>query len=270
MSSTTDRRLDRIAGQLTPQQAVLLWMQEAHEYGTIRAYLDALRDAPDTTYPMTRLPERVVQAVRTRMKGTRPEVVRRAAGTAVRQVAFLFSLQLQVTTQLWGEWRAMSFQLASVGRRLSRPFPEEHPSEQELAESREPARRMLQEYLAWDTAIAMIAARYYAGASPLFPGDAEQLRAALHLAEQVVSLFNDHLDSLAWERRTGKTGKRRTLPPLSVEPLDLGALREASRPGGIELARQLVVMAQVEAAEFLGEHQEARDLVRAHLWPERG
>jgi hypothetical protein len=35
----------------------------------------------------------------------------------------------------------------------------------------------------------------------------------------------------------------------------------------VDLARHIVVMAQAEAAEFLGETRQALALVRAHLWP---
>jgi hypothetical protein len=53
-----------------------------------------------------------------------------------------------------------------------------------------------------------------------------------------------------------------------VEPIDLGALRQASMPAGIALARHLVVMAQAEAADFLGETRQALELARARLLPE--
>jgi hypothetical protein len=64
------------------------------------------------------------------------------------------------------------------------------------------------------------------------------------------------------------TGTKRKLPRLAVEPIDLEALRRASTLAGVELARHIVVMAQAEAAEFMGETRQALALVRARLWPE--
>jgi hypothetical protein len=64
------------------------------------------------------------------------------------------------------------------------------------------------------------------------------------------------------------TGTKRKLPRLAVEPIDLEALRRASTLARVELARHIVVMAQAEAAEFMGETRQALALVRARLWPE--
>jgi hypothetical protein len=53
-----------------------------------------------------------------------------------------------------------------------------------------------------------------------------------------------------------------------VEPIDLDALKAAITSAGIDLARHIVVMAQAEAADFLGEPRQALALVRSRLWPE--
>jgi hypothetical protein len=270
MSGTTDRRLDKIADQLTPQQAVLLWMQEAHQHPTISEYMDSLRDAPDTKYPMMHLPPQVEQAVRAARKGEKPEVITRAVRQAVREVGFLFYLQLQLNTRLWADWRAMCLQLAYTASELRHRCADDDPRAADLAEARQRAGDTVGEFLQWDVAIGKIADRYYAGTSPLFPGYAEQLAGAIETAEKVVLLFNDHLDYLIWLRSESAKGRRRKSPPLPVAPIDSDELKAAITPAGIDLARHIVVMAQAEAAEFLGETRQALALVRAHLWPETG
>jgi hypothetical protein len=272
MSSTGYRRLEKIAQALSPQQAVLLWMAEAHQYPTLAAYMDALKDAPITQYPMMHLPDQVEQAVRTARKGAKPEVITRAVRQAVREVAFLFYLQLQVNTRLWGDWRAMCLHLAYVASEMGHCCADDAPTEADLARVRQHAIDVVLEFLQWDIAIGKLADRYYGGASPLFPAQAEQLAAALQNAEQVVTIFNDHLDYLAWQRTDSTKGKntkrkKQKLPPLPVEPIDLEELQGAIQPAGIDLASHIVVMAQAEAAEFLGEYQEALALVRTRLWP---
>jgi hypothetical protein len=265
--TTGQRRLDKLEGALSPREAVLLWMAEAHQYPTLAAYMDVLKDAPITKYPMMRLPERVAQAVRAARKGEKPEVVKRAERQAVREVAFLFYLQLQVNTRLGADWRALGFQLASVASTLAGLFHAEEPSDADLSEIREQAAKMIREFLQWDVAIRKIGDRYYAGTSPLFPGHAEQLADWIEIAEQVVTLFHDHVDWLRWLRTERPKGRKRKLPPLAVAPIDLEELKAAITPAGVELARHMVVMAQAEAAEFLGETRQALALVRAHLWP---
>jgi hypothetical protein len=183
-------------------------------------------------------------------------------------VAFLFYLQLQVNTRLWADWRAMCLHLAYVASELGHLCADDDSPEAELGRVRQHALDTVLEFFQWDIAIRKIAARYYGGASPLFPAQAEQLAASLQSAEQVVTIFNDHLDYLTWQRTAGVKGKKRKLPPLRVEPIDLEELRRPIAPAGIDLARHIVVMAQAEAAEFLGETRQALALVRARLWPE--
>jgi hypothetical protein len=182
-------------------------------------------------------------------------------------MAFLFYLQLQVNTRLWGDWRAMCLQLAFVASQLGHRCADDNPTVADLAKVREHALDTVLEFLQWDIAIGKIAGRYYGGASPLFPGQAEQLAAALQSAEQVMAIFNDHLDYLAWRRTESVKDKKQKLAPLPVEPIDLAELKAAIQPAGIDLARHIVVMAQAEAAEFLGETRQAFALVRARLWP---
>jgi hypothetical protein len=268
MSGAADRRLDKIAGQLTPQQAVLLWMQDAHQYPTVPAYMDSLKDAPDTKYPMMWLPERVEQAVGTALKGEKPDLIKRAERKAVREVAFLFYLQMQVNTRLWGEWRALCFQLAYVALKLGGLCEEEDPSTEDVDEVRKHIVTLLREYCEWEVATRKIADRYYAGTSALFPRHAEQLARAVEDVERVAMLFNDDLDYRAWQRTEGAKGKQpkgRKVPPLAVEPIDIEEIRQATVPAGIELARHIVVMARAEAMEFLGETRQALEIVRAQL-----
>jgi hypothetical protein len=266
--TTSKRRLDKVEDSLSPTEAVLRWMSEAHQYPTVPAYMDSLKDAPDTTYPMMWLPERVAQAVRAARKGEKPEVINRAERQAVRDVAFLFYLQLQLNTRLWADWRAMCLQLAYTASELRHLGADDDPRAADLADVRQHAGDTLREFLQWEIAIRKIADRYYAGMSPLFPEHARLLAESLHSAEQVVTLFNDHLDYLTWLRTASAKGKRRKHPPLPVAPIDLDELRAAISPAGIDLARHIVVMGQAEAAEFLGETRLALALVRAHLWPE--
>jgi hypothetical protein len=216
---------------------------------------------------MMYLPRQVEQAVRGAMKGQKPEVVRRAERQAVREVAFLFYLQFEINSRLWGEWRAMCLQLAYVASQLKGLFQEDEPRVEDLAEAREHAERAIREFLEWEVAVRKIAARYYAGTSPHFPGYAAQLAGALENAGRVVALVNDELDWRYRKRSAGTKGRQRKLPPLPVEPIDLEQLRQSTTPAGIDLARHIVVMAQAEAAEFLGETRQALRLVRARLWP---
>ena len=64
MSSVGRRRLDKIEASLTPRQAVLLWLDEASRFGSMRAYVSSLQGQPTSAFPLFRLPEQVEQLVR--------------------------------------------------------------------------------------------------------------------------------------------------------------------------------------------------------------
>lgn len=51
---TAERRLAKLEGALSPKAATLLWMHEAHEFGSLPAYVDWLIDQPISVAPLER------------------------------------------------------------------------------------------------------------------------------------------------------------------------------------------------------------------------
>src|SRR5688572_25002942 len=103
MTKTDERRLDRIERALSPKEAVLLWMAEAHQHGSIQAYVDSLNGQPEQVFPLMRLGQQMEDSVRASVKGSGereieiwPKVV-----LAVRDAAFLYYLTSQA------KWRVM-------------------------------------------------------------------------------------------------------------------------------------------------------------------
>jgi hypothetical protein len=90
--TSSRRRLDKLQVSLTPKQAVLLWMEEAHQYDTIEQYCLSLNPFPKANLPLARLPDQVIKAVEQVMKGQPKEAVARVVRQAVRDVVFLFHL----------------------------------------------------------------------------------------------------------------------------------------------------------------------------------
>ena len=58
------RRLAQLEASLSPQQAVLAWLAEAHAYPTLGEYVRSLLDGPETAWPLVRMPAQVGAAVR--------------------------------------------------------------------------------------------------------------------------------------------------------------------------------------------------------------
>jgi hypothetical protein len=264
MASGIDRRLDKVEARLSPQQAMLLWMQEAHQYGTVQAYSASFKDLPFARYPLVVLPKQVSEAVRATMPKAKPEAVRRAERNAVREVAFLLFLVHEFNMRLWGDWRAMGLQLALVATELKSLMQDDAAPEAQYEEARQRAIDAVAELLQWQIAIDQVAGRYFGGTSPIFPTQAQMLAEMVGHAEFVVTTFNEHL---AWMATYGAKHKRgKVVVPAS--PIDLEGLTRELLPTGVELARHIVVMAKVEASRFMGETHEALGMLRARLWPD--
>ncbi|MCZ7662722.1 MAG: hypothetical protein M5U22_07205 [Thermoleophilia bacterium] len=86
------RRLEKIEASLTPQQAVLLWMEEAHKFGSLMDYARWLVEQPEECYPLIKVPGQVQQALRAAMKGRSPEEIHQKIRSAERDVLLCYFL----------------------------------------------------------------------------------------------------------------------------------------------------------------------------------
>jgi hypothetical protein len=103
--SISKRRLDKLEVSLTPKQAILLWMEEAHQYDSMREYCLSLKPGPDSAWPLAILPDKVSKAVEQAMKGRPKPAVARTVRQAIRDVLFLFHLHQQVNQKFMEEDR---------------------------------------------------------------------------------------------------------------------------------------------------------------------
>jgi hypothetical protein len=266
MASGIDRRLDKVEAGLSPQQAVLRWLQQAHQFGTVRAYSRSLKDLPFERYPRCVIPKQVSEAVRGAMPPkAKPQAVSRAERKAVREVAFLLFLVHECNMRLWGDWRAMGLQLGFVALEMKGLMEDDAAREAQYEEARQHAIDAVAELLQWQIALEKVTERYFGGTSPIFPTQAHMLAEMVEHAEFVATKFNEHL---AWMATYGAKNKRgKVVVPTS--PIDLAGRTRELLPAGVELARHIVVMAKVEASRFMGETHEALGILRARLWPEK-
>ncbi|HZA24144.1 MAG TPA: hypothetical protein VFA32_16335, partial [Dehalococcoidia bacterium] len=103
--TSSKRRLDKLEVSLTPKQAILLWMEEAHQYDTMEQYVQSLKPGPESAWPLAILPDKVATSVEQAMKGRPKQEVNRVARRAIRNVLFLFHLHQQVNRKFMEEDR---------------------------------------------------------------------------------------------------------------------------------------------------------------------
>jgi hypothetical protein len=258
--TTSKRRLDKIDVSLTPKQAILLWMGQAHQHDTMEQYVRALKDGADSAWHLVDLPEQVAVGVRQALKGQPREEVSRRVRQAVRDVLFLFHLHQQVNRKLMEQQEAFLFRLrwlrAELGRLRYQKMVRQAslsgirrglPRRQEVKRWQEEAERFLGELQGLHLAVLAIRKRYFDGHDLLFPALTEGLNYLVKAMEVLVEMFNEDL--------APKKGAR----------TDMSAVQARAGTVGTTQVAFLVDMARAEALDHMGETQAAAAIVERRI-----
>lgn len=105
MSAKIDRRIGKLESGLTPKQAILMWLQEAHAIKRIEEYVQYLKTQPDNAAPLHKLTNQVEEGVKQTLEGKPREEIDRSVRQAHKDVLFLFFLNQRVNGKLVSEER---------------------------------------------------------------------------------------------------------------------------------------------------------------------
>jgi hypothetical protein len=256
---TLDRRLARIEESLSPTQLVLRWLGEAHAFGDVPAYTEAVLAKDPPELPLDRLAQEAARGARSATRGKRPEIVDAAVRTALRETVFRFELVMRINVTahdlldrealIAAALSAHVSLLVSADQKIRRADPtytERFITCRDLLISR------LTELQAAGEARAIVEGRYLDGHPALFPELAKawqgQCRESGVIADMAVRLaeFDD-------------------VPP------DAPPDPESLSGRAAQLVADLVEPAKVEALDKLGEGSRAFDIatvwVRSKLSP---
>ncbi len=114
--SSGKRRVEKLESGLTPKEAFLLWMQEAHNFETLCKYVAHVKTQPEDCAPIPRLANQVAQSVEKALKRKPKGEVWKAVRQAQKDVLFLFHLHQQVNAKFLSEERfywAQAFRLST-------------------------------------------------------------------------------------------------------------------------------------------------------------
>jgi hypothetical protein len=217
---TRKSRLAKLTTSLTPTQAVVHWMAEAHEYPTLVDHACALAARPQPVFPLNYLPEQVEQAVRQAMRGEDQERVDRVVREAVRDCCFLYHLHQRANMRVLEAQDALVLRLLRLGDGLIDLLDRES-ARNRLATVRMELEQHLPYPLDPDSAAAVQAATagYVETWAMLDDGET--------VAEWVAAAYEDEgktaLPSGAYLARDGANDKRPSLYPVP-EPDELRAL----------------------------------------------
>src|SRR5687767_13821448 len=113
-------RVEKLEHSLTPKEAAILWIEEAHAFPTLVAYAASLVGKPHSRFPLFRLSEQVESAVRVRFQGSDPDWVDAEVRRSVRDVVFLAHLHFGANTRVMEAHRGNLMQLLFLTERIRR------------------------------------------------------------------------------------------------------------------------------------------------------
>jgi hypothetical protein len=93
---TVARRLATLETSRTPTQPVLAWLDEAHAFDDLEAYVDSLLDQPPEAIPINRLARNSASTTRTALRGKPPDIVDGSVRKALRETIFRFELVMRI------------------------------------------------------------------------------------------------------------------------------------------------------------------------------
>ena len=85
----------RVETGLTPKQAVFAWMEKAHRFPSLFAYLGSVLADSDAGYPLDWLEAKLDAAVSQALRGQLPARIDRAKKAAYREAVVLYHLHYQ-------------------------------------------------------------------------------------------------------------------------------------------------------------------------------
>jgi len=124
------KRLDNAEMNLTPRQSMILWMREAHEFGSLQGYARWLLNQPDDAYPLIRMSRQVVGAVRARSKGNARDDVRDKIYRVQKDVLFLYFLHQQVEMKALVDHEAIQLRVIILIKEYRALVREKHALDQ--------------------------------------------------------------------------------------------------------------------------------------------
>jgi hypothetical protein len=270
-----ERRLDQITGALTPQEAVLVLMDELHAHGSMQTYAVSLKGQPEEMLPLTRLLDQVEQTARTSVTEKKPsDRLGRAVRVAVRDAHFLYTLMIAVNAHYLEQQRVFWLLTLLASERAYGLMHQRALRPERIGRRLAVVQEAALEVYRFTGAVTLVAERSFGGRSPLFPEQAADLARLEHQMERLIALHNDAVEWLRFEqegatvaRKRAAPAQGRTAPTADVLPplLDGATLRAAAQPAARGLARSLEDRARADTLIYLGEHEQAVGIIQPYL-----
>jgi hypothetical protein len=199
---TVARRLTTLESSLTPTQRVVAWLDEAHRFDSLNAYVDSLLGQPAEAFPINRLAKEAVNATRAALRGKPPEVVDPVVRRTLRDTIFRFDLVMRIN--VIGQemidrelllYLVFAGQLALFSSDDRRERRADSAHLDRMAQCRDLTTQRVVELLAAQEARSIAEQRYLGGHPTLFPEGLRLWEERLHQAQEL-AVIADRLAEL--------------------------------------------------------------------------
>jgi len=297
--SQAKRASDVEEKNLSPKEAVILWMKEARQFDSLRSYGCWLAEQPLDAYPLVRLPKQITAAVRSQSKGVQEEKLRHSLRRSQKDVLFLFYVCEHFNTRTIEEEEIRVLKLALLQQRLltllygtycqdrDRLDELDHlhdlshsPNGKRKAEAQALETEIMNwprdEALFWGEISALLEAerllseRYFSGEPLLFPDTARELRETLTALERLVGTYESIPEGRPPQSQEGfvrwLAGEKDPPSASSSGPnSESDRLRPNPQRTARAIAEHIVLMARAEALADMGDRSASVGLIRGWL-----
>ena len=203
---TVARRLAAVEAALTPTERILVWLDEAHAYGSLAEYVASLLDVPAEEYPLNRLLHDAANSVRGSARGKPTPESEAAVRRALREVTFRFELVTRANVVAHEALDREAFAYAAFTCQVALLVSEDRKRRradaqhlERLASVRDTMFTWVDGLLARQEARAVVERRYLDGHPTLFPAVAAAWAERV-LANQEAAVMADALAELEGAR----------------------------------------------------------------------
>jgi choline dehydrogenase-like flavoprotein len=173
-TSSYDRRLANVETGLSPTQLVVRWLEEAHRFDDMTAYMRSLVDRPIGDFPMDRLSREAQESARIRYRGRSRAEVEKGVRRSLIETMFRGQLVLEINVRsqnlLDREGLIYLVLVGQVGLAIGAPdAPFEGTPLTRLVQMRDLLFGRVTELHAFEAARDRVEARYLDGAAADFP-----------------------------------------------------------------------------------------------------
>ena len=243
-------RIERVETSLIPKQAAILWLQEVRNFPNLQEYTFYLKDKPEESAPLYRLPNQMEQAVRQAMKGHPEKEIWPSVRLAVRDVAFLVYIVLTANERAMNqrrEWALLHIALSEWlnGIILIKVYNKRHQSQEHIKNWKVATESRLIELYLFQDSINAISEYYFDGHQILFSEVADDLKDVIKHLESLVDLFN-----------YACAGARSTIKKIKLDELQAAAKEQITND-----KFTIVDQAKAEALIMIGEREAGVDLI---------